>query len=128
MRRMTISSMLGGVVIGILGTTALTSYASTLTAEKNSSHIILENDMVRVKEAIFMPGDKHPGMHTHEFAHVGVPLDDGKLTFHYPDGKSETMELKRGSAGFREAKVTHEAINMGDKPVRVIEVEIKRPG
>jgi len=128
MRRKTISSMLGGVVIGILGTTALTSYVSARTAEKNSSRIILENDLVRVKEAIFMPGDKHPGMHAHEYAHVGVPLDDGKLTFHYPDGKSETMEVKSGKAGFREANVTHEAINMGDKPLRVIEVEIKRPG
>jgi mannose-6-phosphate isomerase-like protein (cupin superfamily) len=34
----------------------------------------------------------------------------------------------RGNAVFREANVTHEAINMGDKPLRVIEVEIKRPG
>lgn len=118
--------MVIGAAMGIVGTTAVTSYASNLT-EKNSSRVILENDMVVVKEAIFQPSDKHPGMHTHRYAHVGVPLDDGRLAFNSPDGKTETMELKRGSAGFREANVTHEGINLGDKPLRVIEVEIKQP-
>ena len=126
MRRKTMASMIVGAAMGIAGTTAVTSYASNV-AQKNSSRVILENDLVVVKEAIFQPGEKHSGMHTHRYAHVGVPLDDGRLTFNSPDGKTETIELKHGSAGFREANVTHEAINLGDKPLRVIEVEIKQP-
>jgi mannose-6-phosphate isomerase-like protein (cupin superfamily) len=35
------------------------------------------------------------------------------------------MELKAGSAGYREAGVTHEPLNAGKTVVRVIEVEIK---
>jgi mannose-6-phosphate isomerase-like protein (cupin superfamily) len=114
-----------GVLTGVavtIGTLAWTTSAAATT--KNSSKIVLENDKVRVKEAIFMPGEK-PAMHTHEFAHVGVVIDGGTLKFNYPDGKTETLDLKRGGAGYREANVTHEAVNMGKAPVRVIEVEVK---
>ena len=116
-----------GIVIGItVGVaTMLWLGTSTTAAEKNSSKVILENDKVRVKEAIFVPGDKKPGMHTHEFPHVGVAIDGGTLKFNYPDGKTETLELKSGGAGYRDANVTHEAVNVGSKPMRVIEVEIK---
>jgi mannose-6-phosphate isomerase-like protein (cupin superfamily) len=92
---------------------------------KNTSKIVLENDRVRVKDAMFYPDDPHPGMHTHEVPHVGVIIDGGTLKFNSPDGKTETMVLERGGAGYREAHVTHEPINTGKSPVRVIEVEIK---
>lgn len=124
-KRIAVMAGVGGIVIGALGTVAITSHAAP-PPQKSSSRILLENDLVRVKEAIFAPNDPRPGMHTHDLAHVGVPLDDGRLTFNYVDGTSETVDLAPGAVGFREANVTHEAINRGDKPVRVIEVEIKR--
>jgi mannose-6-phosphate isomerase-like protein (cupin superfamily) len=115
-----------GIVIGVAGTIlALRCAERASAAEKSSSKVVLENDRVRVKEAIFMPGDKKPGMHTHQYPHVGVIIDGGTLRFNYPDGKNETLELNRGGVGYREANVTHEAVNMGNRPVRVIEVEIK---
>jgi mannose-6-phosphate isomerase-like protein (cupin superfamily) len=80
---------------------------------------------VRVKDATFMPGVQKPGMHTHDLAHVGVVIQGGTLVFRYPDGKSETMELPVGGVGFRDANVTHEPVNPGKAPVRVIEVELK---
>lgn len=116
-----------GMVVGMTGGvgTMLWIGSGTSAAENNSSKVILENDKVRVKEATFVPGDKKPGMHTHEYPHVGVPIEGGTLRFNYPDGKTETLELKPGAAGYRDANVTHEAVNVGSKPVRVIEVEIK---
>lgn len=115
-----------GLILGVTATIgALHWTRGASAAEKNSSRVVLENEKVVVKEVIFMPGDRQPGMHTHKYAHVGVPINGGKLQFNYPDGKTETADLKPGAPGFREANVTHEAINMGDKPVRVIEVEIK---
>lgn len=115
-----------GIVIGVAGTIAAMSWLSAASAaEKNSSKVVLENDRVRVKEAIIVPGDNHPGMHTHEYPHVGVTIDGGTLRFNYPDGKTETAELKRGGVGYREANVTHEAVNIGKSTVRVMEVEIK---
>lgn len=115
-----------GIVVGVAATLGFVNATNeTAAAERNSSRIVLENERVQVKEAVFMPGDKQPGMHTHKHAHVGVVIDGGTLRFNYPDGKTETADLKRGSVGFREANVTHEAINTGSEPVRVIEVEIK---
>ena len=35
------------------------------------------------------------------------------------------LELKAGDVGYRDAHVTHEAVNMGKTPITVIEVEIK---
>ncbi len=116
-----------GIVVGTTGgvVTMLWIGRGASAAENSSSKVILENNKVRVKEAIFAPGDKKPGMHTHEYPHVGVAIDGGTLKFNYPDGKTETLELKPGGAGYRDANVTHEAVNLGSKPVRVIEVEIK---
>jgi mannose-6-phosphate isomerase-like protein (cupin superfamily) len=115
-----------GLLVGAAGILGINNLiAGVKVAEKNSSKIVLENDRVRVKEAIFVPGDRKPGMHTHDVPHVGVVIDGGTLRFNYPDGKTETLELKRGGAGYREANVTHEAVNMGRQPIRVIEVEIK---
>lgn len=124
MTRNTILAAAGGLALGIAGTAAVTTQAAPAPL-KSSSRVLLENDLVRVKEAVFAPGDIKPGMHTHDLAHVGVPLDDGRLTFTYADGTTETLDLKRGTAGFRAANVTHEAVNRGKTPVRVIEVEIK---
>jgi mannose-6-phosphate isomerase-like protein (cupin superfamily) len=95
------------------------------TAQKNTSRIVLENDRVRVKDATFYPGDKNPGMHTHDLPHVGVIIEGGTLMFRSPNEETETMELEAGGVGYREANVTHEPINTGSSPVRVIEVEIK---
>jgi mannose-6-phosphate isomerase-like protein (cupin superfamily) len=126
MRKEGIGVFFAGMVIGIGATAGAAVWAGGASAaEKNTSKVILENDRVRVKDALFAPGDKKPGMHTHEYAHVGVVIEGGTLKFNYPDGKTETLELKPGGAGYREANVTHEAVNLGSKPVRVIEVEIK---
>jgi hypothetical protein len=116
-----------GVITGVIlasGTWMAASGVQT-GGHKNTSKIVLENDRVRVKDAMFYPDDPHPGMHTHEYPHVGVIIDGGTLKFNSPDGKTETMVLERGGAGYREAHVTHEPINIGTAPVRVIEVEIK---
>jgi hypothetical protein len=94
-------------------------------AQKNTSKVVLENDRVVVKDATFYPGDTAPGMHTHKLPHVGVVIDGGTLVMRSPDGKLETLDLKRGGAGFREANVTHEPLAKGTSPIRVIEVELK---
>lgn len=120
-----------GIVAGAPATWVVTASEIRLAAEApqaaatNTSKVVLENARVRVKDATFMPGVQKPGMHTHDLAHVGVVIQGGTLVFRYPDGKSETMELPVGGVGYRDANVTHEPINTGKAPVRVIEVELK---
>jgi hypothetical protein len=107
--------------LGLLGGARVEAQA----AQKNTSKVVLENDRVIVKDATFYPGDKAPGMHTHKLPHVGVIIDGGTLVMRSPDGKTETMNLQRGGAGYREANVTHEPMAQGTSPIRVIEVELK---
>jgi oxalate decarboxylase/phosphoglucose isomerase-like protein (cupin superfamily) len=87
--------------------------------------IVLENDRVRVRDVTFAPGVADNGMHTHEYAHVGVILTKGSLVFTEPGGKTETVPFEAGSVGYRDAHVTHMTSNPGPNPMRVIEVELK---
>jgi mannose-6-phosphate isomerase-like protein (cupin superfamily) len=128
-----IAGLMLGLAVGVVATAALVSgplMASAVElspqargASQSTVKIVLDNARVRVRDVTFPPGVT--GMHTHELAHVGVVIQGGTLVFRYPDGKSETMKLEAGGAGFREANVTHEPTNPGSAPVRVIEVELK---
>jgi oxalate decarboxylase/phosphoglucose isomerase-like protein (cupin superfamily) len=112
-----------GLLAGAALVFAATGGASA--AAENTTRILFENERVRVQEAVFHPEDRSPGMHTHEYAHVGVVIEGGTLELRSPDGSVETLNLEPGGAGYRDANVTHEGINRGDKPIRVIEVELK---
>lgn len=94
-------------------------------AGKYAMQVVLENDRVRVREVTFPPGVLDTGMHTHEYAHVGVILTEGQLRFTEKDGSKETASFSSGSVGFRAANATHMVANPGTKPMRVIEVELK---
>jgi mannose-6-phosphate isomerase-like protein (cupin superfamily) len=111
------------LVSGPLRAAAIEPQARGASTSTSTVKIVLDNARVRVRDVTFPPGVT--GMHTHELAHVGVVIQGGTLVFRYPDGKSETMKLEAGGAGFREANVTHEPTNPGSSPVRVIEVELK---
>jgi mannose-6-phosphate isomerase-like protein (cupin superfamily) len=129
-----IAGFTAGLVLGfVVATGALVGRPVMATAvglspqasgrNQGTVKIVLENARVRVRDVTFPPGVT--SMHTHELPHVGVVIQGGTLVFKYPDGKSETMTLEAGGAGFREANVTHEPVNTGSSPVRVIEVELK---
>jgi hypothetical protein len=118
-------------VMGLLTGVALTAgaWAQTTRAQEGAAKydvkIVLENERVRVRDVTFPAGVLDTGMHTHEYAHVGVILTPGALVFTDPAGKTERVEFKGGSVGFREAQATHQVGNPGGAPMRVIEVELK---
>jgi quercetin dioxygenase-like cupin family protein len=128
-----ISGFTAGLALGLLAAAALVSGPLTASAvevspqgrgaSSSTATVVLDNARVRVRDVTFPPGVT--GMHTHELPHVGIVIQGGTLVFRYPDGKSETMNLEVGGVGFREANVTHEPVNSGSSPVRVIEVELK---
>lgn len=122
-------AMAGAIVTGAaLSAGRLFVRASALEgqASKVTYKIVLENERVRVRDVTFPPGVADTGMHTHEYAHVGVILTKGTLTFTDPGGKVEKVPFEAGSVGFREAKATHMVANGGSAPMRVIEVELKQ--
>jgi hypothetical protein len=115
-----------GLALGVGATLASGALAEKISqGRKNSAKILLENEKVRVREVTLYPEDQKPGMHHHEYPHVGVILDAGVLKFNNPDGTTESATFQSGGAGFRETNVTHEVINASKKPMRIVEVEIK---
>jgi beta-alanine degradation protein BauB len=118
-------SFCSGVICGGLLVGGFSYYVQSASAAGSEARILLENDRVRVRQVMFQPGVR-PGPHTHQWAHVGVILDDGSLGFVEKGKKDETVNFKSGDAGWRDANVTHEVFNAGQKAIRVVEVELKR--
>jgi beta-alanine degradation protein BauB len=87
-------------------------------------HVKLENDRVRVLEAILQPGEKEQ-MHSHP-AYVAYVIAGGKARNHLPDGTAAEGVLKAGDVLYREP-VTHWAENIGTTPIHLILVELKNP-
>jgi quercetin dioxygenase-like cupin family protein len=118
--------MLAGAGVMALTLAATTGHAGAQAAgapAEPARKIVLENARVRVKDVTFAPGTSP--MHTHELAHVGIILTAGTLVFTEPGKPADTVKFDVGSAGFREAHVTHQVTNPGPAPMRVIEVELK---
>jgi beta-alanine degradation protein BauB len=84
----------------------------------------LDNDRVRVLEAISNPGDKED-WHSHPATIVYV-VAGGKLRISTRDGKSNDVEFKTGDTLYR-PPVTHSALNIGTTQLHVIIVELKTP-
>lgn len=82
----------------------------------------LDNDQVRVLEAVLKPGDKEQP-HSHP-AVVMYILSGGRIRNHTADGKSVESDLVAGQTLFREP-VTHWAENIGTTTIHLILVELK---
>jgi quercetin dioxygenase-like cupin family protein len=115
-----------GVAVSVGGAVAWSQTGGGAVQGKPVYTTVLENERVRVRDVTFPPGVLDTGMHTHTYAHVGVILSEGALQFTEPGGKTERVQFKGGSVGFREANATHQVGNPGTAPMRVIEVELKR--
>ena len=83
----------------------------------------LENDKVRVLEATLPPGHKEQ-MHSHP-ANVIYVISGGKVRSHAAEGKVTESELKTGDVIYREP-LTHWAENIGDAPIHLILVELRK--
>jgi quercetin dioxygenase-like cupin family protein len=114
-----------GAAHGDVGPVAIATPAVQVAAKmpEPAIKVLLENAQVRVREVTFAPGAGDT--HTHQWAHVGVILTKGQLAFAEGGKPEEVVSFEAGSAGFREAKITHMARNPGTTPMKVIEVEVK---
>ena len=82
----------------------------------------LENDSVRVMEAVLEPGFREK-LHAHP-AYVMYVLSGGKVRLHYTNGQTRDSEFKEGAVFYSEP-VTHWAENTGTTTIRVLLVEIR---
>ena len=116
------------ITSAVVASLALIAWATSLSAQDpavvnaKTIKVRFENDKVRVLEAELPPGVKEE-VHSHP-AYVIYVLEGGRYRNYASDGKVTEGELKAGEVLFREP-LTHAAQNIGDKPLRMILIELK---
>jgi quercetin dioxygenase-like cupin family protein len=86
--------------------------------------VVLNNDRVRALRRILAPGES-TGMHTHESRGVGVPVTAGRLEISAQEGASKIIETKVGAVQWIEHGTTHRLVNVGDRPIEIVDIELK---
>ena len=86
----------------------------------------IENDSVRVLNVVDEPHHPSP-LHRHELNRVMIYLTSGDLNVKYEDGKIDKQHWKAGQVAWSAAGAKHISENVGATPLRIIEVELKRP-
>lgn len=82
----------------------------------------MENDDVRVLRIRYGPGEESK-MHEHPKG-VAVFLTNSNASFTMPDGKTQPVTGKAGQVIWTDGD-EHQPKNMGDKPMEVIQIELK---
>ncbi len=101
-------------------------FLTMLFAFAADDRVKIENDSVRVLNVVDDP--HHPSaLHRHELNRVMIYLTAGDLTVRYQDGKVEEQHWKPGQVAWSAAGGLHVSENVGSTPLRIIEVELKKP-
>jgi quercetin dioxygenase-like cupin family protein len=88
------------------------------------SHILYENDTVRVWAVVVEPGARQP-KHRHLLPYLIVPLTGGDIEIESVDGVIRRPKETVGEVMWREAGEVHELRNIGSSVYRNVLVELK---
>jgi len=87
--------------------------------------MLLENEHTRITRWTFAPGNQ-TGWHKHEWDYVTIQQSDGTLLLQGSDSTETRVEYENGRAVAWSAPVEHNAVNVSDSEVRVLEIEYKK--
>jgi len=97
--------------------------ASVLFGE---TRVVVDNEAVRILSATQAPGEKTP-LHRHERNRVVVFLDSGDLRVFNEQGQAKDEHYSAGQTIWSGPTGMHITQNTGATPLRIVEIEIKRP-
>ena len=83
---------------------------------------LMENELVRVFDVRFKPGDKAV-MHWHP-NHLVYVFEDGSLELSLPNGKTQKLVAKGGDTAWMDSG-HHQAVNKGKSDMHALVVELK---
>jgi hypothetical protein len=101
----------------------MTHHDDAVKVAPDSYKVVLENDAVRVLEVRIKQGTKSE-MHSHPKS-VAICINDQRLRFTFPNGKSEDADLKRGQTVWLDG-ISHAVENVGTEDVSSVVVELKK--
>jgi hypothetical protein len=87
----------------------------------------IENDQARVLVVTDQPRHKS-ALHEHQVNRVMIYLDPGADRITYEDGRVEDLKFRANEIRWSPAGGKHTSENIGDKPFRIVEVELKNAG
>ena len=100
-----------------------THHDDAVKVASDSYKVVLENDAVRVLEVRIKQGAKAE-MHSHPRS-VAICLNDQRLKFTFPNGKTEKADLERGQTVWLDG-LSHAVQNVGTEDVSSVVVELKK--
>lgn len=105
-------------------TTLLITLFLTLAVDDPNGKI--DNDLVRVLKALDQP-HKPGALHRHLVNRVMVYLNSGDQELRYQDGHVDRNHWEAGQVAWSPAGGLHISENVGAQPLRIVEIELKKP-
>ncbi len=87
----------------------------------------IDNDQVRVLIVTDQPKHKS-ALHEHKVNRVMIYLDPGTDRITYEDGRVEDLKFRANEIRWSPAGGKHTSENTGERPFRIVEVELKNAG
>jgi quercetin dioxygenase-like cupin family protein len=87
----------------------------------------IDNDEVRVLDAVVQPHEK-TSLHEHKFNRVMIYRTADSQNFEYEGGRRATIAFKENQVKWRPLEGKHIAEVVSERPVNIIEIELKKPG
>jgi quercetin dioxygenase-like cupin family protein len=87
----------------------------------------INNDDVRVLDVVVQPHEK-TSMHEHKANRVMIYRTAGAQNFEYADGRHSVLTFKENQVLWSPMEGKHIAEVATEKPVNIIEIELKKPG
>jgi hypothetical protein len=85
----------------------------------------LDNPQARVYVATLLPHTPVPSKTGHATNRVLIYLDNGVMTRQETGGELQKIEFHRGDIRWRPASGAYVAENIGDRPIRLLEIDLK---
>ena len=93
-------------------------------AKLGTETVLLDNDITRISEWVFQPGEQ-TGWHIHNWDYVTIQQSGGCLKIVAADGSARMVDYTPDVANYRQAPIEHNARNVSDEIVKVLEIEYK---
>ena len=86
--------------------------------------LVLDNERTRITQWTIAPGEQ-TGWHLHDYDYVTIQQSTGRLHLDFADGSVKEIDYVPGTSQMYKAPIEHNATNVGDVDIRVLEIEYK---
>jgi hypothetical protein len=115
-----------GLLVALVGLAFSAGFAADQIFAQTGREPQFENRAVKVWKTLVLPNNPLP-LHRHEHPRVIIALRGGPMKILEDSGNSELHEWQSGKAYWLDASApgtSHQDVNVGDKPIEVMVVEL----